>query len=410
MFLTPYQSGLVKTWNRLARLAPERMMSPVLSLDSVMRSAIKNAGFDDFGSTTFHEPLERLLAALSDSGDLTPFGRFYVKAMVTELLANRLKLVDLWGRQPDILNATIRKPVIILGLPRTGTSFLFNLLSQDPAHRVLSNWETTVAQVPPEGSYSYENDPRRKKGRFLMKFQNYLVPQMQEMHQFHLDGPEECTPLLMQEFTTQALAGMFNVPSYSRWLDSASHSATCQHHKRILQTLQWKYPGERWLVKSPDHIAAIETLLERYPDACVIHMHRDPVKSVASWASLNAAFRGIYMRSINADELGQQVLNRLSTDVTSYLSQRQRCVPDRFLDLQYRDLISDPLGVVQRIYERFDLVLSADAAKRLQAFLAKDRQKKRAHHYSPGDFGLGPRLIQKRFQEYSSTFNIAGEG
>jgi hypothetical protein len=408
--LAPYQSVLVKAWNGLARWAPGHLMSPALSLDAVMKSAISNAGFDDFGSTGFREPLAILLESLAETGDLTPFGRFYTKAMVTELLANRLKLVDLWGRQPEILSETVRKPVIILGLPRTGTSFLFNLLSQDPAHRVLSNWETTVAQVPPEGTYTWKNDPRRKKGRFLMGFQNYLVPQMKAMHRFYLDGPEECTPLLMQEFTTQALAGMFNVPAYSRWLDTASHSATCQHHKQILQTLQWKYPGERWLLKSPDHIAAIEAMLETYPDACVIHMHRDPVKSVASWASLNAAFRGIYMRSINAGELGQQVLNRLATDVTSYLTQRRRCMPERFLDMQYRDLTSDPLGVVQGIYERFDLVLSADAEKRLQVFLAKDRQKKRAHHYSPGDFGLGPQLIQEDFQEYLDVFSIESEG
>jgi len=385
-------------------------MSPALSLDALMKSAVSNAGFDDFGSTSFHEPLGILLESLAETGDLTPFGRFYVKAMITEFLANRLKLVDLWGRQPEILKATVRKPVIILGLPRTGTSFLFNLLSQDPAHRFLSNWETTVAQVPPEGAYTWKNDPRRKKGKYLMRFQNYLVPQMKEMHQFYLDGPEECTPLLMQEFTTQALAGMFNVPSYSGWLDTASHSATCQHHKQCLQTLQWKYPGERWLLKSPDHIAAIEAMLEIYPDACVIHMHRDPVKSVASWASLNAAFRGIYMRSINVGELGQQVLNRLATDVTSYLSQRQRCVPDRFLDLQYRDLTTDPLGMVQRIYERFDLDLSSAAEERIRGFLAQDRGRGRAHHYSPGDFELAPQLIQDRFEEYINIFSIVREG
>ena len=105
-----------------------------------------------------------------------------------------------------------------------------------------------------------------------------------------------------------------------------------------------------------------------------------------------------------------QVLNRLSTDVTSYLSQRRRCIPERFLDLQYRDLTSDPPGVVRRIYERFDLVLSAEAEKRLQVFLAKDRQKKRAHHYSPWGFGLDPQLIQKSFQEYLDVFSIESEG
>lgn len=384
-------------------------MSPALSLDTVMNSAVSNAGFDDFGSHSFHEPLRLLLGSLEDTGDLHPFGRFYVKAMVVELLTNRLKMVDLWGRQPDILSTTVRRPVIILGLPRTGTSFLFNLLSQDPAHRVLSNWETTVSQVPPEGPYTYKNDPRRKKGRYLMRFQNYLVPQMKDIHQFYLDGPEECTPLLMQEFTTQAFAGMFNMPSYSKWLNTASHLPTYRHHKRILQTLQWKYPGERWLLKSPDHITAIEAILDTYPDACLIQLHRDPVRSVASWASLNAVFRGIYMRSVDARVLGQQVLERLAADVADYLSQREHCVANRLFDLHYKDLTSDPLAVVQRIYDRFELVLSPDAESRIQTFLATDRKKKRAHHYSPWDFGLTPKLILERFQDYIDAFNIDRE-
>lgn len=409
MCRTPYQSVLVKAWNILEQLMPGHSMSPALSPGSIMKSAARIAGCDDFGSSSFHQPLERLLVSLEDTGDLHPFGRFYVKAVITELLANRLKMVDLWSRHPEIANEAVRQPIIVLGLPRTGTSFLFNLLAQDPTNRVLSNWEATVSQVPPEGSYAYERDPRRRKGRYLMRFQNYLAPQMKDMHQFYLDGPEECTPLLMQEFTTQALAGMFNVPAYSGWLDTASHTATYHYHKQALQTLQWKYPGERWLLKSPDHMAAIEAILGVYPDACVIQMHRDPVKCVASWASLNEAFRGICMRSVNAHELGLQVLNRLATDVESYLLQRQRCDSTRFLDLLYKDLTSDPLAAVKRIYRRFDIVLSAEGEERIRAFLAKDRVKKREHRYNLRHFGFTPQLIQRSFQSYIDAFNIPRE-
>lgn len=126
-----------------------------------------------------------------------------------------------------------------------------------------------------------------------MKFQNYLAPHMKDLHHFYLDGPEECTPILLHEFTTQSLAGMFNVPSYSEWLDTASHTATYYRHKQVLQTLQWKYPSKRRLLKSPSHIEAIEEALEVYPNANLIQMHRDPVKAVFSFAGLCAAFRGI---------------------------------------------------------------------------------------------------------------------
>ena len=242
-----------------------------------------------------------------------------------------------------------------------------------------------------------------------MWFQNYLAPQLRDKHQFYLDGPEECTPLLMQDFATQALAGLFNVPSYSKWLDTASHNATYRHHKKLLQTLQWKYPADRWLLKSPDHIAAIDTILDYYPDACVIHMHRDPVKSVASWASLNATFRGIYMESVNRGELGLQVLNRLSNDVANYLSKRQRCDESRFLDLRYRELTENPFATVRRIYGKFGLVMSSEANARIQAFLARDRKKKRSHHYNPHEFGLTPQLVQSKFEKYIESFKIDRE-
>jgi hypothetical protein len=388
---------------------PGQLMSPALSPQALMNLAVKRTGLDDFGGSDFREPLEILVQSLQDTGDLHPFGRFYVNAMFTELLINRLKLVDLWKRQPDISGEPIGQPVIILGLPRTGTSFLFNLLALDPAHRVLTNWETTVSQVPPEGAYGFRQDPRRKKGRFLMRFQNYLVPQMKKMHQFYLDGPEECTPLLMQGFATQALAGLFNVPDYSGWLDTASHAATYRHHRRILQTLQWKYPGERWLLKSPDHIAALADILETYPDACIVHTYRDPVKSVASWASLNSAFRGIYMQSINVAELGRQVLDRLSSDVRAYLEQRQDIEKNRIIDLSYERLSGNPLEAIHGLYEQFGLVMSAAAEARIHAFLAQDRKTRRSHQYSPGDFGLTARSIQERFQEYIDRFNIERE-
>ena len=393
----------------MAKLMPGRLMSPVFSLDELMASARREAGNPDFGTTTFVEPLERFLKSVEDTGDLHPFGRFYLKKIITGLLVNRLKLVGLWNHHPEILSETIHSPLIILGLPRTGTSYLFTLLAQDPAHRYLSNWEATVSQVPPEGTYTYKTDPRRKLGKFLMRFQHYLAPQMSDLHTFYLDGPEECTPLLMQEFTTLALAGMLNVPAYSEWLDTASHTATYHHHKRILQTLQWKYPGDRWLLKSPAHIEAVDTIREVYPDAHLVQMHRDPVKAVSSFASLCAAFRGISTRSIDFRELGLQVIDRLAVDFERYLAQRRVCDSSPFLDIQYNDLVRDPLGTVRRIYNQFELVLSAEAEERMQAFLAKERGSTSPHRYSPQDFGLTPELIRHRFQAYIDAFDIPAE-
>ncbi len=405
----PYQSALVKAWNLTARVAPGRLMSPALDVDGLMASAIKSAGVRDFGEDSFREPLGKLVEALEATDNLHAFGRFYIKQMLTGLLANRLKLVDFWQRCPDVLNETIAAPLIILGLPRTGTSFLFDLLAQDPAHRYLTNWEATVAQVAPEGVYAWQDDPRRKLGRHLLRFQHYLAPHMKEIHVFHLDGPEECTSLLMQEFTTLAIAAMFEAPAYSAWLDSACHDATYRHFKRILQTLQWRYPGQRWLLKSPSHIDAIESILKVFPDARFIQMHRDPVRAVASFASLCAAFRGICSRSVDMAVVGQQAMTRLAFDFDRYLQVRQKCASSSFVDLYYNDLVTSPLDTAKLIYERFGINYSASAQADMGAYLSRERQGGASHNYQPEDFGLTAAAIRQRFKGYIDAFDIPVE-
>lgn len=399
-----YQSNLVRGWNVIARVLPG-IATRDLTLDSLIASARRQAKSRDFGGDPFDKPLLELLSALNADHNLHAFGRFYIKQMLVGLLANRAKLTALWERQPEILSGEITAPLIILGLPRTGTSFLFDLLAEDPSHRYLTNWEATVGQVPPLGNYSWDNDPRRKLGRHLLRFQNYLIPQMREIHTFHLDGPEECTSLLMQGFSTLAIAAMFNVPSYSQWLNTADHEPTYRHFKKILQTLQWKYPGERWLLKSPSHIDAVDSILKVFPDARFVQTHRDPVKAVASFASLCVAFRGLCSKSVDLHEVGEQALDRLAIDFESYLEVRKQCDGSNFVDLQYRDLVAKPLATVGEIYEHFSLPFSPVAQTNMTAYLAKEREGG-GHQYRPEDFGLSAEGIRDRFRSYIDRFNI----
>lgn len=399
-----HQSGLVRCWNGLAGL--RRDAGQVLSIDEMQAAAAAKCQAGPPPEPGTSAAFEILVDAINQTGKLHAFGRFYVRQFLTGLLVNRRRLGAHWAAHPDIFDLETGRPVIILGLPRSGTSFLFNLLGQDPAHRHLANWETTVSQVPPRRATRPQDDPRRRIGRMLILFQRYLAPHLEDIHEFHLDGPEECTPLLMQGFDTQALAGMFDIPEYSAWLDSVDHRPTYAHHKRILQTLQATYSGERWLLKSPDHLAALGPILETYPDACLVHLHRDPVQAVSSWASLNGAFRGIWSESIDSDRLGTQILDRLATDMDAYLAARDAIAgaETRILDLPYHNLIDDPLAAVERIYSHFDLPLSDAARSQFSTFLSLDRKKSRGHSYAPEDFGLSPALIRERFAAYIDRF------
>lgn len=402
-----FQPRLVKVWN-FCSSSIFGTSGGDFSPDAIMRAAVKRAGVSDFDDTDFLEGLNIYLDSLGQSETLHPFGRFYVRQMIIAMLVHRLKLVELLARHPEILNERMVRPIIVLGLPRSGTSLLFNLLAQDPAHRFMANWESFIAQVPPKGHYSFRNDPRRKKSKWVLGLQKYLMPDLDKFHAFIPDGPEECTPILMQGFATQAFAGGFNVPAFSSWLDKADHEPTYRHHKRVLQALQWKYPGERWLLKSPDHIAAIDAILKIHKDACIVHIHRDPVKSVSSWASLNLCYRGVYYRYVDTHELGHQVLNRLANDLDRYMIERESYAAERFLDMQYADLIKDPVKTVRQIYDHFGFQITGEAERRMRAFMsANPRHKHGVHRYEPEDFGLTAKMIRRRFQKYIDSFKVS---
>jgi hypothetical protein len=408
---TPYQSKLVKTWNFFAdHFRLQRACAPKFSVEALLSAARRATGLYDFGDPSFLHPLRVFLQSLDESGDLHHFGRFSMKKFLLMILTDRLRLVELWKKHPEILRRSVKKPIIILGLPRTGTSLLVNLLAQDPAHRCLANWETTASPLPPKKIGRREDDPRRRLDKFYLRFMDYLAPHFKNIHEFHLDGPEECTPILFHEFVAQALALTFNVPAYSRWLNNASHAAAYRHHKRVLQTLQWTYPGKRWLLKAPGHIAALDDLLVVYPDACLVQTHRDPVKAVTSWASLNTAFRGIYARAVDQEETGRQTLDRLDADLNKFLRDRRRHEAQRLFDIQYRDLVRDPLAEVRRLYAHFALPLSAEPEERMRSFLVKDREERKersGHQYAPEDFGLTAAGIRERFQKYVAEYELA---
>ncbi len=399
---------MARSWNAVAPILPARLAPRRLDAQTIIQTVTARHGRGKWQTGPHIEALTRLTDALDNTGNPHAFGRFYVREMLVGMLDARARLEKHCNANPQILTQTIPKPLVILGLPRSGTSFLFNLLAHDPAHRYLRNWETTVSQIPPAKPCRIDKDPRRRTGKLLMAMQNHLAPELKHIHEFHLDGPEECTPLLMQSFQTKALVGMFNVPAYSNWLSQVDHTPDYQHHKRALQTLQHTYPGERWLLKSPDHLPGIGALLGQYPDACLIHLHRDPVQSVSSWASLNTAFRGICSSKLDRSVIGQQVLDRLATDMDAYMKRRDTLnCEERFLDIHYSSLIRDPLGTVKSIYQRFDLPHSELALKSMQRFLAQDvKEEARKHDYSAQAFGLTDELITKRFSRYIQRFNV----
>ncbi len=393
---------IARIWNAIA---PDASATAAFDAPTLLQQAVDKTGLENTQDQQFLEGMTAFLSSANKSGGFHAFGRFYLKQLVIAMLVHRLKLAELLREHPDIQQQRLPQPLFVIGLPRSGTTLLFNLLAQDPAYRYLYNWEAFIGQVPPRGNYTFHTDPRRRQAVWMLRFQKYLLPGLDALHEFSAGGSEECTPVLMQGFATQALAGGYDVANYSAWLDTADHIPTYRHHKQVLQALQWQYPGEQWLLKSPDHLAAIDAIVSVYPDARFVHIHRDPAQSVASWASLNLLYRSLYYRSIDKNALGQQILDRLSADMRACMAARQRHPEARIIDVSYDALTADPLSVVADVYAQLGQPFSGSNQQHIQRYMAENPGGKHgAHHYLPEDFGLTGEQIHSEFREYISQF------
>ena len=260
---------------RLARAAG----LPLLELDpeALLDAAAAQSGLSDFGDARFREPLRRLFESYERDAGLTAFGRLAVRRDTLRLLENRLHLQDAWTRHPEILAGEIRAPLFVLGLPRTGTSILHELLAQDPASRVPMTWEVQRIWPPPERA-SFESDPRIAETEKHYAGVDQVLPEFRKIHRMGARLPQECVALTCHDFASLVFHTSHRVTSYQRWLDGADLRFVYESHRRQLQYLQWRCPAERWVLKSPGHLWALGRAARRLPGC----PHRaDPPRSAA---------------------------------------------------------------------------------------------------------------------------------
>ena len=264
---------------------------------SVVKAAVRQAGSSDLGSDSYREPLGVFLRSCEAEAELTTFGRILVTKMLSAALANRIELHHWAQDHPAIRRETIASPWIIVGLPRTGTSVLSNLLGLDPMARPLRQWEAAHL-IPPPTLEGAEEDPRIARTAKELEGLMRLNPPLRAMHPFGATLAQECVSLFMYDVRTLALETQAHVPTYARWLEQADMAPAYAQHKLALQALQSAQPTERWILKTPNHLWHLEALVAAYPDARIIWTHRDPGPVVTSLASLaNAGQRPLTSRA-----------------------------------------------------------------------------------------------------------------
>ncbi len=406
----PFRPLPIKFMNAAGRILERLNIEPItLQKEALLAKAIKRADSDDFGDTSFHEGLDRLLNSLEKEAELTLLGRLMAQTTLVDRLATRLKLIDWRKQHPEIADQEIRKPLFIIGLPRTGTTILHALLDVDPANRSPLFWEVEHP-VPPPTPVSWDNDPRiAQVEKGLAQFEK-LCPGIQAVHVMEARLQQECVAILAMDMMTEQYHCMFNVPGYTAWLSDQPKTFSLQFHKQTLQHLQsGGVAGARWLLKSPCHLHLIRELLDVYPDANIIHTHRDPIAVCTSISSMVAMLRGVGSDAIDLKVIGKQQLDWWEKLLGRSLDQRKQLEhrSSQFYDLKMSETVADPLGAVERIYDYFGYELKPAVKADMEKFMKNNpRDKHGSHTYRAEDFGIDAESDRRRFAEYCAYFGV----
>ncbi len=384
-----------------------------LDPDDLLATARASTGLTDFGADTWRPHYAVLVEALQSEARLTTAGRLVARTELLRALRQRLLLAQAWARDPTILDEPVIAPVFVVGTGRSGTSLLHELLSLDPANRVPLTWELFH---PGEAVGDEETvAAARAAGHEVHAFWADLQPAYAAMHHNDGDEPNECIFATMLEFLSDQWGGTYDIPTYSGHLVGADHTEAYRYHRRVLQTLGRARPpveGGGWVLKAPSHLAQLRTLFAVYPDARVVQLHRDPLKTVPSTVSLMGTIRSMRCADVSVAGLAPLISLGYSLMLDDTMDARASgALPDdRFVDVRYADLLADPGSTLVGLCSRLGRLAPDDFAVTVADHVA--RRPKGAHgehRYSLEDMGLDPARERERFRRYQQAYDVPDE-
>ncbi len=381
-------------------------------IGALLEAAKAKTGLDNFGDESFREGLERLVDAADSEARLTPMGAAVLDGNITDLLRQRLEIEDWFTRHPEIEDEVISAPLIGLGLPRTGSTAFSCLLAEDPAVRVMRNWEQMQVCPPPERA-TYESDPRIALAETAMQLRNARFPRMKQMVPSTATSPVECQNLMGMHFRSQIFQAMFHVPSYVRWLHHEADLKPTYHWvKRCLKLLQWRCPSKlgpptHWRLKNPSHILFIDDLNAVFPDARFWMTHRDVADVIPSVADLYYELHKAFSKNVDKLWLGEVNIDYCESGMTRIIAFRDAGNDHRFFDVKFTEFQRDPWPSIEALYAWLSEELSDEARARMTTWrddTPKDKHGTRT--YDPADYGLDREALRHRFAFYRTRFGL----
>ena len=413
-FDRPYRPTAIAIANRVGRLlAGVGIGGKPITVDGVMSDARRKTGLSDFGDEGFVRALEVLTDSINREAALNPVGHMIIRGRIVGVLANKLVAQDNIKRHPEILDIPVEAPIVVAGLARTGTTMLHRLIAQDPGMRSLASWEA-INPAPAKHKAGQRKDPRFAQAAAAAKGLKYMSPGFFAIHPAEPDAPEEEVILLEQAFLTTTPEAMMNVPTYSKWLETQDHVPAYRALKRMMQYLQWQRPGigkdVRWVLKTPHHQEYFDPLLEVFPNATIVHTHRDPLKTSPSLFSMLTHLQMIFSDDVDPNRVASHWLGKIENMARRTLATRERVHDKGFVDVSYYDLIKDPIREVERIYEAAGTPLTPEAREAMESARKVNKQHKYGRHkYSLADFGMTKDDVESRIAAYRTRFNVPHE-
>lgn len=361
-------------------------------------------GLSHFGDASFRPALAKLCESLAGEAQLSATGVYLMRMKIVGQLVNRLKVEDWFKRHPEIAEETIAAPVVIVGLPRTGTTKLHRLLARDPRFYWMAWWES-IYPVPFDGESLQQPQARISQARSDVKAMTEAMPKLTAIHPMDADAADE-EVMLMEHSFLSAFNAYADVPGYMAWMDTQDQRPAYAFLKRMLQFLQWQkrqrgITAQRWVLKAPHHLLRMDLLLAEFPGARVIQTHRDPSTSIPSIASFIHTLWCIYSDRADPAAAGASWNELMRRALTHTMQTRDRGDGASFLDLRFIDTVKQPMDVVARVYDFLGWTLPPDIAASMRAWLAEDEQAHQGgHEYTAAQFGLSDEQIKSDFAAY----------
>jgi hypothetical protein len=374
-----------------------------LTVDSLKEEACRTARLHEWGDEDFHLPLEQLIRCFKDKYSPTKNKMMYLyfQNALRSILVNRLYIQDNYKSHPEILHVPLHRPLFIVGLARTGSTLLHRLISRELSCRVLLYWEMNHPFIGPNLGLNHEK-LSIKLAELKIKEIYSRLPNLFHIHEIKATEPEECNILMRHTFCSLYLASEWDLPRYAQWLVNHDMTASYRYYRKLLQLLLWHKPGDFLVLKCPSHLLNLNTILDVFPDANIVWLHRHPAKTIPSYLNLLSVFWG---NELNNKSFIEFIFNYSMRSLEMGMGLEKKLNHAQFLNLPYKELVDDSIAVILKIYNYFNYKIDSRMEPNIEKWLKENpRHKHGVHKYSPEDFGLTQADIENRFSRYFNEY------